>query len=79
MVGVFKERGEMADTAEVKGKYVENLVRRSNGCMKALRSGRMPTVKQASLLEAALYPFTHYKICGHWITEDCDCNEQQGD
>ena len=54
---------------------IDKLVRWSSACLKAFRSGRQPTFEQLDRLTSALIPFTTEKLCGHRMTEDCDCAE----
>lgn len=51
------------------------LVRSANSVLKAFKSGLNPTFQQLANLEAALFPHLNYKVCGHLLVEDCDCEK----
>ncbi len=56
-------------------KATADLVRAAATTLREFRSGRAPTFNMLDRLEACLFPFTHDKMCGHRITEECDCSE----
>lgn len=62
-------------TEEAKEKAVNALVLTAGRVLKAFQSGKHPTFEQLAKLQGALFPFTNDKLCGHRISEECDCAE----
>lgn len=56
-----------------KDRRVMVLTRASRIVLEMFRAGHHPTERQLNHLDGAIMGLTAQKVCGHVITEECDC------